>query len=213
LKPLTTFTFILFFAQHLCFAHKPYEVPRGDFLRSDGAKIHIVERFTDGILGPDPSSVIFRVSDGKVLAETTHNDAAKAVRIKPLAVEILEFDSNWIPIGLTLQVFNGYTLTNAPAAHRVWLSPAIHVGLFWRPYLFCTLLLAATVIGFVLLPQFRPESEWGYLAKFTATLALILTAAISSAATLLLPTSPLIVALAAAAIVWAAIRFVRPSCP
>lgn len=51
-------------------AHAPYERNVGTIVDSTGRPLTVVLRFTDGIIGPDPATVIVRDSSRVVVAET-----------------------------------------------------------------------------------------------------------------------------------------------
>jgi hypothetical protein len=75
------------------FGHAPYEVTQGAFVRSDGKTVYIVKRFTDGILGPDPASLHFRLSNGETITNTASARDTLRVRVRPGDVELFDFTS------------------------------------------------------------------------------------------------------------------------
>jgi hypothetical protein len=127
-------------------AHAPYEYKIGSFVRSDGAEIAVIRHFEDGILGPDPMSIRFRLGDGVDLAKTDLT-AEAVVSYGSGGVEIFQYRFLLVPIAHRVGRFDGYSLTRAPTV-GAFRSIRVHTLEHWRGYGIVTLLgLLLAILG------------------------------------------------------------------
>lgn len=178
------------------FAHRPYDVPAGSLHRSDGVRVAILKHYTDGILGPDPCSIIFRAPDNSTIA-TTPPATDSVVWVRGEFADVFEFLSGWVPIASRMYRFDGHSVTKLATSKLVWISPLIHVAGHWLPYLLSTLLL--TVSGVGLLADHRRRTLRHPAARGLSRVTLVVLGFFGLAIAVLSPASPFIIAAIAAA--------------
>lgn len=116
------------------FAHRPYEVVAGSFVRTDGVKVTAVKHYVDGILGADPVSVQFRLPDGFVIAQTQRTRDSVVVHSTPLGFEVYHFKTDWIPFASRAARFDGFSLTDTLSRRTSLLSAFVHTRAHLRDY-------------------------------------------------------------------------------
>jgi len=135
---------ILFANLALCpitlLAHAPYEKVAGTFLRSDKAHVTAIEYYTDGILGADPVSVKFRLSDGTPIGETKHSVGDVVVLTDNNGFSIYRFPDNWLPAASIVQRFDGFNLSDETPGAWVF-SGFVHTRVHLREYLVILVLI------------------------------------------------------------------------
>jgi hypothetical protein len=140
------------------FAHRDYEHVAGTFQRKDGTTISVVQHYGDGILGPDPVSVRFRLPDGTEIAQTAYILDAVAVRSLPFAVEIYQYPDHWVPVASRVQAFDGYRMSEVTPDRR-FASVFVHFRGHALAY-FVTVAIGASFVGLLIALLRMPTQGW-----------------------------------------------------
>ena len=171
-------------------AHRPYEKEAGSFQRNDGQTISIVEFYRDGIIGPDPVVIQFRLADGTPVAHTaTTFDAI----LHPVAsgLEVYEFETTWWPVANRIELFDGHQLKDVTAARRS-ASVRVHFASHWVSYL-VLLGLSGLFVGGWLALRALPKRGWWKAARFVGFSFIACAGALYTYCVLLFaPVSPLV---------------------
>ena len=129
-------------------------------MRSDGITVSAVEHYVDGIFGPDPVSVQFRLPDGTVIAQAEQARDGVVVRSSAIGLEVYRFPTDWIPVASSVVQFDGLSLTDITTAHRRWLSPLVHTRAHLRAYAVILGMVAIlTAFWFAVVAIPRDESQ------------------------------------------------------
>lgn len=175
------------------FAHRPYEVPVGSFTRSDGTTISAVRHYVDGILGADPVSVQFRLSDGSVVAQTRRTRDSVVVRRTSLGIDVYRFGSDWFPFASSIEHFDGFSVTDIASPPTSILSVLVHTRGHLREYV-AVLLLAGVFVGCWFAVRAIPKRAWLAVARAWGIVTLALAFGVFVMLVLfMVPVSPLIV--------------------
>ena len=171
-------------------AHRPYEKAAGGFPRNDGQTISIVEFYRDGIIGPDPVVIQFRMADGTPVAHTVSTFVAI---LHPVAsgLEIYEYQTTWWPVASRVELFDGYQLKDVTAARRS-ASVRVHFVSHWVSYL-VLLGISGLFTGGWLALRALPKRGWWKAARSVGFLFLACAGALYAYDVLMFePVSPLV---------------------
>ena len=114
-------------------AHGPYEHIAGHFQRGDGKEVTIVEAYVDGLLGADPQSTRFQLTDGTVIAATPYG-AETLAWVGGNRVDLYTYEHSWLPLATAVRHFDGYTIKEGGSAGETVFSFWVHLHRKWPIY-------------------------------------------------------------------------------
>ena len=172
-------------------AHAPYDVPAGDFRRSDGVTVSVFESYVDGILGEDPVTVQFRLPSGEIIAHTASTTDTMVIWKTPTGLEVYNYPTDWIPLATGMQRFDGFSLTPSKEKPGALHSMVIHTRAHLSEY--AKVLLIAAVMATAWFAVWKiPGRGWLQLLKVASGIVMLIASALFLLVVLVLAVSPFI---------------------
>lgn len=108
-------------------AHAPYSIDKGSFVRGDGKRVTFSLNCTDGILGPDPCTLLVQLEDGTHLAQIEDSTDHLEIRSGAGKAELFWYPTDWVPVAGKISEFDGYRLTEVASPDKRLLSLWVHL--------------------------------------------------------------------------------------